>query len=100
MEDRDKEYAGGALGTKKRLDVSAKVCEGNVLKGEAAGCRPYFQKENSLFLLTLPLRYSLYCEHGTGKEAFHVKNMKKGMILGTKGRVFYGFLCEPCIPWQ
>lgn len=100
MGSRDKECAGWALGKKKRLDVSTKAFEGNVLKGEAAGCRPYFQKENSFFLLTLPLRYSLYCEHGTGKEAFHVKNMKEGMILGAKGRAFYGTLWEPCIPWR
>ncbi len=99
MGGRDKECAGGAFDRKKspaRKSLRGKRLEG----GEAAGCRPSFQKENSLFLLTLPLRYSLYCEHGTGKEAFHVKNMKEGMILGAKGRAFYGSLWEPCISWQ
>lgn len=96
---QDKEGAGGALDGKRSVWMCLQKLSGRNIQGKRQA-RPYFQKENFLFLLTLPLRYSLYCKHGTGKEAIQVKNMKEGMILGTRGRVFYGFLCELCIPWQ
>ena len=88
-----------AVDGKRSVWICLQKLSGRNIQGKRQA-RPYFQKENFLFLLTLPLRYSLYCKHGTGKEAIQVKNMKEGMIPGTRGRVCYGFLCEPCIPWQ